>query len=165
MRTWIVPPVRVCCVNCFTAVAWLLRGLLRQLLRDLPTGCQPDRFVICFADFTGICPDIYQPLRQPLHGHSSLLHETFPATARTLRGCCSDASPDTAWALRNLPTVCFVPAKWTASRFANPMLTWLLRDVLRQMPTMLLTEMLTLILLRGWCHRATCSCLDDCSIC
>jgi hypothetical protein len=29
--------------------------------------------------------------------------------------------------------------------------TWLLRDVLRQMPTMLPTEMLTLISLRGWC--------------
>jgi hypothetical protein len=31
------------------------------------------------------------------------------------------------------------------------MLTWLLRAVLRQMPTMLPTEMLTLISLRGWC--------------
>jgi hypothetical protein len=31
------------------------------------------------------------------------------------------------------------------------MLTWLLRDVFRQMPTVLLTEMLTLISLRGWC--------------
>ena len=103
--------VRVCCADCFVAVArfvacvlraccvgscvdisCLLRGLLRQLLRDLLTGCQPDCFVICFADFTGYCPDIYQPLRQPLRGHSSLLREMFP-------GNCSDTA-------RQLP-VCF----------------------------------------------------------
>lgn len=84
--------LRACCVGSCVDISCLLRGLLRQLLRDLLTGCQPDCFVICFADFTGYCPDIYQPLRQPLRGHSSLLREMFP-------GNCSDTA-------RQLP-VCF----------------------------------------------------------
>lgn len=115
--------VRVCCVDCFTDVAWLLRNLLRgccvghcvdvsfllrQLFRDLPTGCQPARFVICLANFTGNCPDIYQPLRQPLRGHSSLLHEMFPATDRTLRGCCLDASQVANCLLRVRQADCFL---------------------------------------------------------
>lgn len=82
----------VCCVRVALEVAWTVASTAS----DLPTGCQPDRFVICFADFTDNCPDIYQPLRQPLRGHSSLLREMFPTTARTLRGCCPDASPDAA---------------------------------------------------------------------
>jgi hypothetical protein len=69
----------------------MVRGLLRHVLRDLPTGRQRGCFLICFADFTGNCPDIYQPLRQPLRGHSSLLREMFPGncsdTARQLPGC------------------------------------------------------------------------------
>ena len=116
-------------------VSCLLRGLLRQLLRDLPTGCKPDRFVICFADFTGNCPDIYQPL----HGHSSLLREMFPATARTLRGCCPDASPDAACVLRELlrgrcatcqPSASCLPSGLLPD-LLTLMLTWLLRAVLR----------------------------------
>ena len=75
----------------------------------------------------------------------------FPATARTLLGSCRLLRRTQREMLRDLPTVCFASATRTASRFANTMLTWMLRDVLRRMPTILLTQLLTLIPLRGWC--------------
>jgi hypothetical protein len=44
--------IRICCMNCFTDVAWLLRDLLRQC-------CVDDSLAVA------------QPLRQSLRGHSS----------------------------------------------------------------------------------------------
>ncbi|HEX3857067.1 MAG TPA: hypothetical protein VHY30_07215 [Verrucomicrobiae bacterium] len=85
-------------------------GPLRELLCDLPTGCQPDCFVICFADFTGNCSDIYQPLLQPLRGHSSLLREMFLGncsdTARQLPAASPDATRDAAQLANRLLRVC-----------------------------------------------------------
>jgi hypothetical protein len=102
--------VRVCCANCCMVccvrvaleVAWMFHA------------CCADCCVTCFADFTGNCPDIYQPLR----GHSSLLREMFPGncsdTTRQLPGCfagrCATCQPSASCLRRgplpHLPTQC-----------------------------------------------------------
>ncbi len=80
-----------CCATCCVSVALHIAWMFHSCCADCCVNC----FAICFADFTGNCLDIYQPLRQPLRGHSSLLREMFPGNYSDTAWQLPAASPDT----------------------------------------------------------------------